>query len=138
MSVSMPVLQDMSGGEARRTDFDIQTLGGTKQYLAGYLAERKQGATRQSAEAARRRQEQVDAEQQAHNSSRRAQASAIFATLSDAERQAIEAEAHTHAAKFEGTLRSSIYEFGKIRFTIERHNDKLMTFEQWNTERQVS
>ena len=26
-------------------------------------------------------------------------------------------------------------EFGKIRFTIERHGDKLTTFEQWKAER---
>ena len=31
-----------------------------------------------------------------------------------------------------------MFAFGKVRFTIERHADKLTTFEQWNADRKVS
>jgi hypothetical protein len=34
----IPAFLDFALAEARKTDFDIQTLGGTKHYLAGYLA----------------------------------------------------------------------------------------------------
>ena len=49
-------------------------------------------------------------------------------------RLATKAQAAAHAAKFSGSLRTSMIEFGKIRFTIERHADRLMTFEQWKAE----
>ena len=39
--------------------------------------------------------------------------------------------AQTYAAKFEGSLQDSMAEFGRIRFTIERHGEKLITVEQW-------
>jgi hypothetical protein len=84
---------------------------------------------------ARREEERQDAEHQAYEISRRAQALDLFASLPDTQRAAIEAQAVAHAAKFSGSLRTSMIEFGKVRFTIERHGDKLSTFEQWKAER---
>jgi hypothetical protein len=37
------------------------------------------------------------------------------------------------AAKFEGSLQDSMADFGRIRFTIERYGEKLITFEQWQS-----
>ena len=86
-------------------------------------------------ETARREEERQDAERQAYDASRRAQALDLLTSLPEADRAAIEAQAEAHAAKFSGSLRTSMIEFGKVRFTIERHGDKLTTFEQWQTER---
>jgi hypothetical protein len=127
----IPAFLNYALAEARKTDFDIQTLGGTKQYLAGYLALQKHEAAEKVREAARAEKVRQDAEQQAYDRFRRAQAADVFASLLDAERDAIEAQAHAHAAKFTGFLRHTMYEFGTVRFTIERHGDKLTTFNDW-------
>ena len=113
----------------------MQTLGGVKQYLAGYIARREQRATEKVRETARREEERQDAERQAYEASRRAQALDLFARLPEPDRAAIEAQALAHAAKFSGSLRTSMIDFGKVRFTIERHGDKLTTFDQWKAER---
>ena len=112
----------------------MQTLGGTKQYLAGYLALRQHKAAEKVREAARKEKVRQDAEQQAYDRFRRSQAADIFASLPDAEREAIEAQARAHAAKFTGFLRQTMFEFGKVRFTIERHGDKLTAFDDWKAD----
>ena len=134
-AAELPAFIDYALAEARKTDFDVQTLGGIKQYVAGYIAWREQRATEKVRETARRETEKQDAERQAYDTSRRAQALDLFASLPEPDRAAIEAQAIAHAAKFSGSLRTSMIEFGKVRFTIERHGDKLTTFEQWKTER---
>ena len=111
------------------------TLGGIKQYLAGYIARRKQRAAEKVREAARREEEKQDAERHAYEASRRAEALDLFASLPEAQRASIEAQAGAYAAKFSGSLRASMIEFGKVRFTIEHHGDRLSTFEQWKAER---
>ena len=80
-------------------------------------------------------EERHDAERQTYETSRRAQALDLFASLPEAQRALIEAQAVAHASKFSGSLRTSMIEFGKVRFTIQRHADQLTTFEQWKAER---
>jgi hypothetical protein len=75
-----------------------------------------------------------DTEQQAYDHFRRSQAADIFARLPDAERKVIEAQARAHAAKFTGFLRQTMFEFGKVRSTIERHGDKLTAFDDWKAD----
>ena len=134
-AAELPAFIDYALTEARKTNFDVQTLGGIKQYLAGYSARREQQATEKVREAARREEERRDSECQAYEAARRAQALDLFASLPKPDRAGIEAQAAAHAAKFSGSLRTSMIEFGKLRFTIERHADKLTTFEQWKAER---
>lgn len=129
----IPAFLDYALAEARKTDFDMQTIGGTKQYLAGYLARKKHQAAGKVREAARKEKARHEAEQQAYNCFRRSQAAGIFASLPDAEQQAIEAQARAHAAKFSGFLRQTMFEFGKVRFTMERHGGRLTAFDDWKT-----
>jgi len=131
----LPAFIDYALAEARKTNFDVQTLGGIKQYLAGYIARSKQRAAEKVREAARRGEDRQDAERQAYETSRRAQALDLFAKLPERDRSAIEAQAVAHAAKFSGSLRTSMIEFGKVRFIIEHHGDRLSTFEHWKAER---
>jgi hypothetical protein len=130
----IPAFLDYAIAEARKTDFDMQTLGGTKQYLAGFMALRQHKAAEKVREVARKDKERQDAEQQAYDQFRRSQATDIFAGLPDAEREPIEAQARAHAAKFTGFLRQTMFEFGKVRFTIERHGDKLTAFDDWKAD----
>ena len=124
--------------EASKTNFDIQTLGGTKQYIAGYLAFLQRQTAAKDREAARMAKERQEATQHAYERFRRAQAADIYARLPEAEQAIIEAKARAHAASFRGSLRDSMFEFGKARFTIERHADKLTTFDQWEVARQAA
>ena len=71
--------------------------------------------------------EQEDARRQAYD---RLAAADIFAALPKSEQGIIKGLAQTHAAKFEGSLQGSMADFGRIRFTIERHVEKLITFER--------
>ena len=114
----LPVFIDYALAEARKTDFDVQTLGGIKQYLAGYIARRNQRATEKVREASRSEEERQDAERHSYETSRRAQALDLSASLPERDRAAIEAQAAACAAKFS-----------------EHHGDRLTTFEQWRTER---
>ena len=134
----VPSFIDYALAEASKTNFDVQTLGGIKQYLAGYLSFRQRQAAEKVHEAARRQREQQEAAQHAYDTFRRAEAAQIFASLPGVEREAIEVQATAHSAKFSGPLRVMMFEFAKARFTIEHHADKLTTFEQWQAKHAVS
>ena len=64
---------------------------------------------------------------------RRSAAADIFAAIPKSEQGIIKGLAQTHAAKFEGSLQDSMIDFGRIRFTIERYEEKLITYEQWQS-----
>ena len=96
----MPAFFDYALAEAKRTKFDVQTLGGVRQYLAGYLASRSARAAIKKAEAKASQERQAEDERAAYEVYRRAQARRIFKTLSRAERNAIEKAATTQSASF--------------------------------------
>ena len=50
----VPAFLDYALAEARKTNFDVQTLGGVKQYLAGYMTLRQHRAAEKVREAARK------------------------------------------------------------------------------------
>lgn len=127
----VPAFFDYALAEARKTDFDVQTLGGIKQYLAGYLARSKQRVVERRQQAARKAMDQADADRQAFDTFRRSQAKGIFAGLSANDRETLETQARDHASRFRGAIQDAMYQFAKVRFTIERHGHHLSTFEQW-------
>lgn len=137
-AAGLPAFLDYALAEARKTNFDIQTLGGVKQYLTGYLARRSEREADKIREVQRHQREALDAERQAYDAFRRAQALDIFANLPEEERATIEAEAAAHAAKFSGPLRDSMVKFSKARFTTARHGEKLTPFGQWKKQRSLS
>jgi Replication initiator protein A len=122
-------------GEASRTHFAVQTLGGIKQYLAGYLALKQRRAADSVRIAAREAQQRSEAERQAYDRDRRQDAFRLFETLQAEEQASIDRLARDRAATFDGTLRDKMLDFNRVRFTIERHGDKLRTFEQWKIDR---
>jgi hypothetical protein len=129
----LPAFFDYALAEARKTDFDVQTLGGVKQYLAGYMTFRKHQGDARMHQAARKAQDQREAEQSAYDRDRRAEAIRLLATLPAGQQADIEAEAHSYAATFTGSLRDSMLDFRKAHLTAARHPDRLKTFEQWKT-----
>ena len=90
-----PAFLEFSLSEARKTHFDVQTLGGLRQYLAPFKARLvTQTATKQRQTIERRRED----ERLAYDSYRRRQAAAIFEALALDDRQEIEALARRAAA----------------------------------------
>jgi hypothetical protein len=112
------------------TNFDVQSLGGVKQYLGGYLSFQQRRGAEKVRKAARKEAEQVEA-RTAYDHFRRTQAVDLFLTLPVGEREVIETMARASAAKFSGSLQDRMFELGKVRFTIGRHGEKLKTYDQW-------
>jgi hypothetical protein len=130
----IPAFLDYALAEARKTNFDVQSLGGVKQYLAGYMTFRQRRSTEKVRDTARRADEQVEARRLAYDHFRRIEAADMFASLAAGERDIIETLARASAAKFTGSLRDSMFKLGKVRYTIERHGEKLKTYDQWQAE----
>jgi hypothetical protein len=120
--------------EAKKTRFDVQTLGGLKQYLRGY---QERGTQRAAAEASRARHEADDKATQrrsAYDRFRRSEADRLFSTLPDKERAAIETAARARAPRFgrgNGSLAQTMFEIERARITVQRHPEKILSFEQW-------
>jgi len=74
---------DYALAQAASTKFDVQTLGGLKQYIPGYLASREARARAKVKADATARQQAQEALQAAYDRFRRDRAQAIYANLSD-------------------------------------------------------
>ena len=131
----MPSFIEFALAEASRTNFPVKTLGGIKQYLADYLALKGRREANRAQKEAQDAHDHAEAERLAYDRDRRREAMALFQSLSHAEQATIDAGAATGAASFNGTLRDSMVEFNKVRLTIERHGDRLKSFEQWREHR---
>lgn len=131
----MPAFLDYALGEASRTNFAVKTLGGIRQYLAGYVALKSRRATDAVRTTARASQQRQEAESHDYDQFRRAAAAGLFETLPKGEQSVIEQMASARTAAFDGPLRESLLAFNRTRFTIERHGAKLRTFEQWKADR---
>ena len=134
----MPSFIDYALREASRTNFAVKTLGGIKQYLAGYLALKKRHAideARAAGLAAQRREENA---RQAYDRDRRQEGERLFKALPDKEQAVIEQLAAERSASFDGSLRDQMIAFNRIRFTIERHQSEIASYEEWKSRRQTS
>ena len=120
--------------EAKKTNFDVQTLGGLKQYLSRYQEHRTQQA---AAKAGRTRREAEDRATQLrmdYDRFRRASADRLFLSLPAKERAAIEAAAHANAPRFgreSGPLAQTMFEIERARITAAQDTSKIPTFDQW-------
>jgi len=130
----IPAFLDYALAEANRTNFNVQTIGGVKQYLPAYLSRKEKLAADRIQYAARQARERDEARREAYDRYRRSQAVHILTTLPQAEREIIEGQARTYADSFAQPLGSRMLEFGKARFTLERYGDQIATFEQWSTD----
>jgi hypothetical protein len=130
----IPDFLDYALVEAKKTRFEVQTLGGLKQYLSRY---QERGAQRTAAKISRARREAEDqATQQRmdYDRFRRAEADRLFLSLPAKERSTIEAAAHAKAPRFgrgSGPLAQTIFEIERARLTAQRHPGKIPSLEQW-------
>jgi len=122
---------DYALGQAASTKFDVQTLGGLKQYITGYLASREARMRAKAKADTTARQKAQEDLQAAYDRFRRDRAHEIYATLSDDERAVIDAEARRTSTGFDGSLAERMLAFRKISITAQRHCDKITAFEDW-------
>jgi hypothetical protein len=134
----MPAFLDYALAEARSTRFDVQTLGGLKQYVTGYLATRERRAAARAKDIARPATERDDAFRSEYDTYRRNEAARILAGLPKAARAAIENDARPHVAHFAGPLREQMLEVRKRILTAQRYGDRIKSFEEWSVSRRAS
>ena len=131
----MPAFIDYALAEAQRTNFDVQTIGGIRQYLGGYAAFRKSRAAAKAQEGASAVREREAADRNAYDQDRRRQANILFEQLPPEEQDEISAQASAYAASFGGSLKDTMFALRRTQLTIKGHGDQLKTFEQWRDQR---
>ena len=119
---------DFALAAARETNFDVQTLGGLRQYLARYKAHRVARATSTREKEMRDRRE---GERLAYGRYRQQEAAALFCSLPTKERHTIEQMAEKAAARFKGSLRDSMRGMYRAQITAERHSRDINTLDEW-------
>ena len=125
---------DFALSEARKTRFDLQTLGGVRQYLNGYsevLERRKAEVARTAAYQARQREENLRSD---YNYYLRAAAAALFQSLPRHEQIELEASAQSKTRTpmgGTGFLAKTLFVLERDRLTIERYPGKVLSFDQW-------
>jgi hypothetical protein len=128
-----PTFIDYALGQASSTKFDVQTLGGLKQYIPGYLASREARMRAKAKADATARQQAQEALQAAYDRFRRDRAQELYANFSDDERAVIDAEARRTSTGFDGVLAERMLTIRKITVTAQRHSDKIAAFEDWQS-----
>ena len=130
----MPDFLDYALAEAKKTRFDVQTLGGLKQYLSRYQERRTQRAATKATQGRREAEGKATERRMAYDRFRRAEADRLFSRLPDKERAAIEEAARTKAPRYPrgtGPLAQTIFEIERARITVERHPRKIPSLEEW-------
>lgn len=132
---------DYALAEAKKTHFDVQSLGGLKQYVAGYADRLEQKAQAKVSQARRDAAERATQERIDYDRFRRKQADALFASLNSREQARIETEARTKAplrTKSDGPLAKIIFEVERARITAQRYPSRIPSFETWKGSRRAA
>jgi Replication initiator protein A len=133
----MPEFLEYALAQAATTNFDVQTLGGLKQYVTGYLATRERRTAARAAETARKAKGQEQELRTAYDHYRYTEAGRIFSQLPKARQGVIEAEAHRYGMTFTGSLRPRMTETRKRMLTAERYDNRIQSFDQWSATRRA-
>ncbi len=137
----IPSFLDYAFAQASRTNFDMQTLGGVKQYLNDYLEARGARAASQArARAAEAAAENEQTAKDAYSRFCRAETAKLFESLPEEERRAIDALARSRTPSYAtkpGSVAEPFFEFNRDRATMRRHPGRVPSFEEWRA-RQAS
>jgi hypothetical protein len=130
----MPDFLDYALAEAKKTRFDVQTLGGLKQYLSRYQERRAERAAAKVTQARRQAEDKATQRRMDYDRFRRAEADRLFAKLPATERAAIEAAARAKAPRYgrgSGSLAQTMFQIERARITAQRHPGKIPSLELW-------
>jgi hypothetical protein len=125
-----PTFLDFALTEAARTKFDVRTLGGLRQYLAGFKARQ---AKRTAAEEQKAAEQSRENDRVSYDAYRRKEVTAVFETLPATEQQEIEVLARQAASAFGGSLAEAMFATKRSQITMQRHGDRIKSFEEWKT-----
>ena len=131
----MPDFLDYALAEAGTTRFELQTLGGVKQYLNGYLQIRQQRTTAKATAAARQAEERQLRLRMDYDQYRRTAAADLFQRLPADEQAAIEALARSKSNSDSGAtdyMSETLARMEKLRLIAERHAGSISSFEKWS------
>jgi hypothetical protein len=123
-----PVFLDFALGQSAKTNFEVQTLGGLRQYLAGFKARQVAQAKAKEQKAAEQSQED---DRLSYDTYRRKELLVIFERLPTSDQQEIEKLARHAAAGFRGSLADAIFLTKRSQITAQRHGVHLVSFEEW-------
>jgi len=125
---------DYAIAKAAKTHFEVQSLGGLKQYVPSYLERRNHRA---DATRAREASDQAATRRVEYDQYRRTRSKEIFSSLSKREQDAIIADvkAKPHRLKANGSLGEIMFELECIRLTGERHPNAILSFSDWFAKR---
>jgi hypothetical protein len=131
----IPEFLDYALAEAGKTRFDLQTLGGVRQYLQSYLETFKRRRSSKAAAEARRAEDRQTQLRLDYEQYRRGEAQRLFDRLPADEQAAIEALARTRLTA-EGPISDfmapTLLRVEKLRLTIERHPSRIANLDQWS------
>jgi len=124
---------DYGLAQAKKTRFDVQSLGGLRQYVDGYITHRQARAAQRAAQGKRAAEEQATSLRTEYSQFRRFQADRIFAALPLQEQAAIETAARerTSHGSGKGTLAQIITGIERTRLIAEKYPNEITAFEQW-------
>lgn len=124
---------DYGLAQAKKTRFDVQSLGGLRQYIEGYVACRGERAAHQTARTTRAAEEKATQQRTEYSHFRRLQADRLFAGLPARVQTAIEAAARgkEQRASQRGSLGQIVFGIERARITAEKYPNKIASFEQW-------
>ena len=123
-----PAFLDFALAAARETNFDVQSLGGLRQYLGRFKARQ---AVRATAKVHKVSTDDGEADRLAYDSYRRHEAVAIFNSLSVDEQQEIDSLAGQAAAGFGGSLADAMFGTKRRQITCQRYGDRMKSFQEW-------
>lgn len=119
--------------EASRTNFDVRTLGGLRQYLDAYRERQGREEVVSAAAAERSRKETAEAEQFAYQHFCNQHADALLADLPSADREAVEALARTKMPTGTTTnyMGDMLLKMTCRRIITERYQGHIPSFADW-------
>jgi hypothetical protein len=126
-----PAFLDFALAAAKETNFDVQALGGLRQYLARYKSRQVAKVEVKEGRAADRR---LEDERLAYDSYRRKEATVIFAKLPADEQQQIDALARQASASFGGSLADAMYRTKRSQITSQRYGARIKSFRDWKAD----
>jgi len=119
---------------AKRTNFEVQSLGGLRQYVAGFQQHRSHQLAEDQAVARRRATEREDTIRLAYGQFWRSNIERLFASLSKREQSSVEEQARAalqQSGRGDGPLAKTLLSLERCRITAARYPDRIPSFDEW-------
>lgn len=133
---NMPAFIDYGLAQARSTRFDVQHLGGLRQYVDGFLKTRTPQTDSRPAPVVPR--DDMQADREAYAQYRAAALLALFQSLPADEQAAIDAEVERRkprAVRGAGPMARHMHEIARGHLLAERYPAKVESFDDWRAAR---